>query len=85
MPAPAGAPAGTAVTVWVNASGQVTAAPHPGPADAAVLAAVMTLAVMALMLLIALRLIQRLLDWRRMAAWEAAWRAIGPRWTGRRS
>jgi hypothetical protein len=40
---------------------------------------------MALVLLIALRLIQRLLDWRRMAAWEAAWRAIGPRWTGRRS
>jgi len=86
VPAPAGAPAGTAVTVWVNASGQVTAAPQPGDAaDAAVLAAVMTLAVMALVLLIALRLIQRLLDWRRMVAWEAAWRAIGPRWTGRRS
>ena len=74
------------MTVWVNASGQVTGAPQSGDAaDAAVLAAVMTLAVMALVLLIALRLIQRLLDWRRMAAWEAAWRAIGPRWTGRRS
>ena len=86
VPAPAGAPAGTVVTVWVNASGQVTGAPQSGDAaDAAVLAAVMTLAVMALVLLIALRLIQRLLDWRRMAAWEAAWRAIGPRWTGRRS
>jgi hypothetical protein len=86
VPAPAGAPAGTAVTVWVNASGQVTAAPQPGDAAAAaVLAALMTLAVMALVLLIALRLTQRLLDWRRMAAWEAAWRAIGPRWTGRRS
>jgi hypothetical protein len=86
VPAPAGAPAGTAVTVWVNASGQVTAAPQPGDAaDAAGLAAVMTLAVMALVLLIALRLIQRLLDWRRMAAWETAWRAIGPRWSGRRS
>jgi hypothetical protein len=70
----------------VNASGQVTGAPPSGDAaDAAALAAVMTLAVMALVLQIALRLIQRLLDWRRMAAWEAAWRAIGPRWTGRRS
>jgi hypothetical protein len=86
VPAPAGAPAGTVVTVWVNASGQVTGAPQSGDAaDAAALAAVMTLAVMALVLQIALRLIQRLLDWRRMAAWEAAWRAIGPRWTGRRS
>jgi hypothetical protein len=86
VPAPAGAPAGTVVTVWVNASGQVTGTPQSGgAADAAALAAVMTLAVMALVLLIALRLIQRLLDWRRMAAWEAAWRAIGPRWTGRRS
>jgi hypothetical protein len=46
---------------------------------------VVTLAVMALALLIVLRLIQRFLDWRRLAAWEAAWRAIGPRWTGRRS
>jgi hypothetical protein len=74
------------VTVWVNASGQVTTVPQTGDvADAAVLAAVMTLAVVALVLLIALRLIQRLLDWRRMAAWEAAWRAIGSRWTGRRS
>ena len=54
-------------------------------ATAAVLAAVATLAVTALALLIVLRLIQRFLGRRRLAAWEAAWRAIGPRWTGRRS
>jgi hypothetical protein len=52
---------------------------------AAVLAAVMTLAGTALALLVVLRLIQRFLNWRRATAWEAAWRVIGPRWTGRRS
>lgn len=54
-------------------------------ATAAVLASAATLAAMALALLIALRLIQRFLGRRRLAAWEAAWREIGPRWTGRRS
>ena len=54
-------------------------------AAAAVLASVATLAVTALALLIVLRLIQRFLGTRRLAAWEAAWREIGPRWTGRRS
>jgi hypothetical protein len=86
VPAPAGAPARTVVTVWLNASGQVTGPPQLGEsASAAVLTAVMTLAVMALALLVMLRLIQRFLNWRRLAAWEAAWRAIGPRWTGHRS
>ncbi|HET6191415.1 MAG TPA: hypothetical protein VFE59_30965 [Trebonia sp.] len=54
-------------------------------ATAAVLASAATLAAMALALLIVLRLIQRFLSRRRLAAWEAAWRATGPRWTGRRS
>ena len=86
VPAPAGAPAGTVVTVWLNASGRVTGPPQPGvAASAAVLTAVMTLAIMAFALLATLRLIQRFLNWRRLAAWEAAWRATGPRWTDHRS
>jgi hypothetical protein len=86
VPAPAGAAAGTAVTIWLNASGQVTGPPQRGePAFAAVLTAVVTLAVMALAMLVVLRLMQHFLNWRRLAAWEAAWRATGPRWTGHRS
>jgi len=54
-------------------------------ASAAVPASAATLAVTALALLIVLRLIQRFLGRRRLDAWEAAWREIGPRWTGRRS
>jgi hypothetical protein len=44
-----------------------------------------TLTVTALALLVMLRLIQYLLNWRRLAAWEAAWRVTGPEWTGHRS
>jgi hypothetical protein len=54
-------------------------------AGLAVLAGFMVLAAAALALLIVLRLIRRLLDWRHLAAWEAAWRATGPRWTGHKS
>ena len=86
VPAPAGAPAGAVVTVWLDSSGRVTGPPQPDEStSAAVLAAVTTLAVIALALLVTLRLIQRFLNWRRLAAWETAWQAIGPRWTGHRS
>jgi hypothetical protein len=86
VPARAGAAAGTTVTVWLNASGRVTSPPHrAGAAFAAVLAAMTTLAVTAFALLAVLRLVQRFLNWRRLAAWEAAWRATGPRWTDHRS
>jgi hypothetical protein len=40
---------------------------------------------MTLVLLIALRLIRQFFDWRRLAAWDAAWRAIGPLWSGYKS
>jgi hypothetical protein len=81
-----GAPmAAVAVGLWTaDAAGSGTSA-RSAPAGPAVLAGIMALAAAALALLIVLRLIRRLLDWRRLAAWEAAWRAIGPRWTGRKS
>ena len=84
--APRGSPAGTVMTVWQTGSGRVTAPPpEPGqPAAETVLAVIMTLATVAVALLVVLRLIQLFLNWRRLAAWEAAWSAIAPRWTGRR-
>jgi len=86
VPAPAGAPAGTAVTVWLDASGRITGPPPRREfAFAAVLTASLTLAVTAFALLVVLRLIQCFLNWRRLAAWEASWRVTGPRWTGHRS
>jgi hypothetical protein len=86
VPAPAGSPAGSVVTVWLDASGRVTSPPEPGQfADDAALAAVLTLVAVALALRAALQLTRRFLNRRRLAAWEAAWSAIGPRWTGHRS
>jgi hypothetical protein len=49
-----------------------------------VLAAVMTLAAIALALLAVLRLALVLLGRRRLAAWEAAWSRVGPQWSKRR-
>ncbi len=85
--APESTPAGTVVTVWLDASGHVASPPpEPGQAAyAATLAVLLALAVVALALLAVLRLAQRFLNWRCLTAWEAAWSAIGPRWTGHRS
>ena len=85
--APRGSPAGSVVTAWVDASGRATASPpEPGQlGNEVALAVIMVLVVEVFALLAVLRLIKRFLDWRRLAAWEAAWSSIGPRWTGRRS
>jgi hypothetical protein len=86
VPAPAGSPVGSVVSVWLDASGRVTSPPEPGRfANDTALAAVMTLVAVALALRAALQLTRRCLNRRRPAAWEAAWSAIGPRWTGHRS
>jgi hypothetical protein len=83
--APDGSPAGTTVTVWLDASGRVAAPPQPGqPGHEAALATITGLVLEALALLAALRLLRLFLNWRRLAAWETAWAAIAPRWTGRR-
>jgi hypothetical protein len=50
----------------------------------AVLAAVMTLAAMAVALLAARRLALAFLTRRRLAAWETAWSRVGPQWSRRR-
>jgi hypothetical protein len=47
-------------------------------------AAVVTLVLMALALLAALRLTRAFLTRRRLAAWETAWSRVGPQWSRRR-
>jgi hypothetical protein len=74
----AGQWAAHAAAARTSAQPHAAQAPQLGEsASAGVVAAVVTLAVAA-------RVIHHLLDSRRLAAWETAWRAIGPRWTGRR-
>ena len=76
----------TAATGDARASTHVTDGPHhSGFAGDAVLAAVLALAAVAFALLVAMLLVHRFLNWRRLSAWEVAWRATEPRWTGHRS
>jgi hypothetical protein len=84
--APPGARAGDTVMLWVDVPGQPTGMPlQPlqvtGQAiQAAAIAAAAAFAV----LLCAGVLTRRALFRRRLAAWDAEWRAVGPRWTSTR-
>ena len=86
VPAPAGARAGSTVTVWVNASGAVTGPPpaHRVVVGDVCIAAVVTVLVTCLLLLGSNALARRALDRRRLRAWDADWQTTGPLWTGRR-
>jgi hypothetical protein len=66
---------------WVGGRGE-----GAGPSARAgeVLAAMMTLAALALALRAVLRLALVLLSKRRLAAWETAWSRVGPQWSKRR-
>jgi hypothetical protein len=84
--APAGAHAGSAVKVWVDASGAATGPPpdHRVIAGDVCMAAVATCLVASLLVLGSNALARRALDRRRMRAWDAEWRAVGPMWSGYR-
>jgi hypothetical protein len=84
---PAGASKGTKTPIWINASGAITD-PPAGHLDvvAEVCVAVMVISLgLIIVLLGGLGLTRRVLDRRRLSAWEAEWRAAGPLWTGRRT
>ena len=83
----AGARKGSTVRTWVDPSGAVTDPPLErrfvvGDVWIAVMA---TCLVSWLVLLAAGVLVCRVLDRRRLRAWEAEWRASGPLWSGHRS
>ena len=86
IPAPAGARAGSTVKVWVDRSGGLTGPPltNSQVVKRAILAAVTGPTAVAIVLLGAGVLVHWVLDRRRLAAWDAEWRATGPRWTSSR-
>lgn len=81
--APASARAGTAVRVWVDASGGLAGPPiqHGEVVSLAALAALLASAGAGLALLGGGRLARRMLDHGRLSAWDTEWQAIGPTWT----
>jgi len=85
--APPGARAGSTVPVWVDGSGQLTKAPPLRLSqvnEQAVLAAAAAVVALGYLLPCAGLLARGLLARRRLAAWDADWRATEPRWTRRR-
>jgi hypothetical protein len=84
--APAGTPAGSTVTIWIDASGAVVSPPpdHREIVGDAALAAMVTGLIASLLLLGLNTLARRALDRRRLNAWAAEWSATGPRWSGYR-
>ena len=79
--APLGANAGSRVTTWVDADGRPVPAPLTGTqiTEQGVAAGITAATGVAVVLLSAWLLVRRWLDRRRLAAWDAAWRAIAPR------
>jgi hypothetical protein len=77
--------AGTAVTIWTTESGRPIG-PPPRPGQETRRAAVTAVAAfmgVGLVVLISGLVVTALMNRRRLAAWDAAWREFGPRWTSK--
>jgi hypothetical protein len=80
------APAGASVQVWLDRSGWPVPSP-PSTADLvadALVTGISGTAGAALALALCYSLCRMVLDRHRLARWESAWAATGPRWTSRR-
>ncbi len=85
--APVGAAKGATVLIWIDRSGQITGPPinHRIVVADVFIAVAITAFVLAVVVLGLQALACGLLDRRRIKAWDAEWRAIGPLWTGHRT
>jgi hypothetical protein len=80
--AAAGTPVGAAVTIWTSVRGVPTGPPlNAGQISRqAVLTGLLAVLCLAVLLTVSAFVIRRLLNRRRMAAWDAEWSATGPQW-----
>jgi hypothetical protein len=84
--APPGARAGRTVMLWVDASGRPVGRPlQPGQVTGQAIYVAAIAATVALSALLCVGVLtRRALLRRRLAAWDAEWQAVGPRWTSLR-
>ena len=84
---PLGAPRGSVVPTWIDASGAITDPPanHNEVIGDVVIAATVTGLALTFLLLGVQALTRRALDRRRISTWDAEWRTTGPHWTGHRT
>jgi hypothetical protein len=80
------AAAGSSVMIWTNWAGQLTDPPllTSQVATRADLGEELTVAALAIMLMVIGGLVRWVLTRRRVAAWHTDWLATGPRWIPRR-
>ena len=80
----AGSAKGSTVAIWITAAGTATDPPTTrGNIVSDVFIASTSTGLLLIVALVALQVLgQHALDRRRMRAWDAEWRATGPRWTG---
>jgi hypothetical protein len=85
VPVPPGSKAGVTVPVWTTRDGQLTGPPllDSQVSGDTILGGIGGAIAVAVTLTLAWALVRRLLDRRRMAAWDAEWQSTGPRWTTR--
>ena len=85
IPVPLTTVAGATVPLWVTDDGQLTDQPlrDAQVSDSRYITGAFAVIALATVLAIIGVLTRRELDKRRMAAWDAEWRATGPRWTTR--
>ena len=76
---------GQTVPIWVTASGLPAGPPltHGSVVARSVLAAAVAPIVLAITLAFLAGVTRWVLDWRRIAGWDAAWARVGPQWTKR--
>jgi hypothetical protein len=85
VPAAAGTRAGSTVPVWLDRAGHAQSPPLTAAQDQHHVIVAVSLALAALAVLLAglALLTRRLVNWRRLAGWEAAWRSVSPQWSQR--
>jgi hypothetical protein len=85
VPASAGTRAGSKVPVWLDRAGNAQSSPLTAAQGRHHIIVVVSLVLAALAVLLAglALLTRRLLNWRRLAGWDAAWRLVSPQWSGR--
>ena len=83
IPVLAGSRAGSTQTVWLDNAGHVRAPAMTRPELGGAIGTGILLALAGLVVAIAVvsRLARWVLDRRRLASWETAWLAVGPRWS----
>src|SRR5215470_13909146 len=80
------APAGTSIQIWLDRSGEPEAPPSSSD-DMIFLALIVGFTITAgatVVLVLCYSFCRMVLDRHRLAAWESAWAAVGPRWTSHR-